>query len=145
MCGKTFRKPTGLSLHRQTHILEQQSAKGRAYQCTECKQTLRSRTLLTKHMDVAHNSAERRKSELNDSDVGQFPYLFFFFFAVLEYCFRPLSAFPKIVIFRRKLVEYFSKPTLFYVHGLQYWFSKARSACKTFSFKNAHYEIGKPG
>uniref|UniRef100_A0A0N5AB99 C2H2-type domain-containing protein n=1 Tax=Syphacia muris TaxID=451379 RepID=A0A0N5AB99_9BILA len=71
MCGKSFRKPTELSLHVQTHMLEQQSARIRSYQCTECKQTLRSRSLLAKHIEAAHGNIDKRKMEMNDSDVEE--------------------------------------------------------------------------
>ena len=70
MCGKNFRKATDFSMHKQAHILEQQNARIRNYQCSECKQPMRSRNQLNRHMETVHGNVERRKSEMNDSDAG---------------------------------------------------------------------------
>lgn len=70
MCGRIFRKASELTLHRHTHFLEQQNARARSYQCPDCKQNVRSRGLLTRHIETAHGNVDKRRIELNDSDAG---------------------------------------------------------------------------
>ncbi|VDM45272.1 unnamed protein product, partial [Toxocara canis] len=71
MCGRVFRKATELTLHRHTHFLEQQNARARSYQCPDCKQSVRSRGLLTRHIETAHGNADKRRIEQNDSDAEE--------------------------------------------------------------------------
>ncbi|MFH4979733.1 hypothetical protein AB6A40_006442 [Gnathostoma spinigerum] len=71
MCERTFRKAAELTLHRHAHLLEQQNSRTRSYQCTECKQTVRSKNLLSRHMETAHPNVERKASEVLDSDIEE--------------------------------------------------------------------------
>ncbi|CAD5230409.1 unnamed protein product [Bursaphelenchus okinawaensis] len=57
ICERKFRKESELNLHKQTHLIEQQNARTRAYQCSECRTVHRSKALLIKHMEQAHNKA----------------------------------------------------------------------------------------
>lgn len=58
LCEKKFRKESDLNLHKQTHLIEQLNARTRAYQCPECRTIQRSKALLVKHLEVAHNKTE---------------------------------------------------------------------------------------
>ncbi|CAD5233782.1 unnamed protein product [Bursaphelenchus xylophilus] len=74
MCDRKFRKESELNLHKQTHLIEQQNARTRAYQCLECRTVHRSKALLVKHMELAHNKTidqgEDRVEEVS-TDVAE--------------------------------------------------------------------------
>uniref|UniRef100_A0A183BYZ9 C2H2-type domain-containing protein n=1 Tax=Globodera pallida TaxID=36090 RepID=A0A183BYZ9_GLOPA len=61
LCGRKFRKESELSLHRQTHLIEQNAAarqkgSGGAFQCGDCPTIVRSKALLARHSENVHGT-----------------------------------------------------------------------------------------
>ncbi|KAL3104172.1 hypothetical protein niasHS_002199 [Heterodera schachtii] len=60
LCGRKFRKESELSLHKQTHLIEQNAAVARqkgaggAFQCGDCSAVVRSKALLARHSESVH-------------------------------------------------------------------------------------------
>uniref|UniRef100_A0A1I7ZHW5 DM domain-containing protein n=1 Tax=Steinernema glaseri TaxID=37863 RepID=A0A1I7ZHW5_9BILA len=53
-CDKRFRKQGELSLHQNTHLLENQNGRGRNYSCETCRLPFRSKQQLLRHAEMAH-------------------------------------------------------------------------------------------
>ncbi|KAI1724486.1 transcription factor HIVEP3 [Ditylenchus destructor] len=69
MCERKFRKESELHLHTQTHLIEQQqNARARIHQCNECKVVLKSKQLLSKHLESAHGNHNITTTNIESSE-----------------------------------------------------------------------------